>query len=123
MDDITPIKELVDWAVPFLGNVPMIRAVLGIVLVFFTPGFAWSLIFFKQISRIERFVLSFALSLTLVTLTVFGLNIVIKLPINGLNTLLTILLLTIIPLIIYFIRRYLQKRMMEPTEERRNPPL
>ena len=117
MDGITPIKELVDWAVPFLDNVPIVRAVLGIVLVFFAPGFAWSLVLFKQISRIERFVLSFALSLTLVTLTILGLNIVLNLPVNGLNTLLTILLLTIIPLIMYFIRRYTQKRNTEPSKE------
>jgi uncharacterized membrane protein len=117
MDGITLINELIDWAVPFLDNIPLVRTILGIVLVFIAPGFAWSLVFFKQINRIERFVLSFALSLTLVTLTILGLNIVLNLPVNGLNALLTILLLTIIPLIIYFIRKYTQKRKTEPTKE------
>ena len=123
MDGITPIKELIDWAVPVLDNVAIVRAVLGIILVFFTPGFAWSLVLFKQIGRIERFVLSFALSLALVTLSILGLNIVINIRVNGFNALLTILLLTIIPLMIYFIRRHIQKRMTEPTEKQQGPPL
>jgi uncharacterized membrane protein len=117
MDGITPIKELVDWAIPILDNVPIVRAVLGIVLVFFTPGFAWSFILFKRISRIERLVLSFALSLSLVTLSILGLNMLISMRVNGFNALLTILFLTVIPLIIYFTRKYIQKRKTEPREE------
>jgi len=109
MDVVTPLGELINWAVPVLDNAPIVRAVLGIILVFFAPGFAWSLVLFKQINRIERLVLSFALSLTLVTLSILSLNIVINMRITGFNALLTILLLIIIPLILYFLRRYRKK--------------
>jgi uncharacterized membrane protein len=117
MDVINPIKELSDWTVPILDNVPVIRGVIGVILVFFTPGFAWTLILFKRINRIERLVLSFALSLALVTLSILGLNVVINMRITGLNAFLTILVLTVIPLLIYITRRYTQKRKMRQSEE------
>ncbi len=88
MDVISPIKEFFNWAVPVLDNVPIIRAILGIFLVFFAPGFAWTLVLFRQISHLERLVLSFALSLTLVTLSILGLNIMITMRITGFNALL-----------------------------------
>lgn len=117
MDVISPIKELFNWAVPVMDTMPVIRAILGITLVFFAPGFAWTLVLFKQINHIERLVLSFGLSIALVTLSVLGLNVVINMRITGLNALLIILLLIIIPLIIYFTRRYVQKRRMQRTGE------
>ena len=83
--------------------VSIIRAVLGIIFVFFVPGFAWTLVLFKQITHLERLVLSFALSLALVTLSMLGLNAVINMSITGLNAFLTIFFLTIIPLVIYSI--------------------
>ncbi|MBN2077021.1 MAG: DUF1616 domain-containing protein [Dehalococcoidales bacterium] len=118
MDVIGPIKELFNWAVPVLDNVPIIRAVIGIILVFFAPGFAWTLVLFKGINRIERLVLSFALSLALVTLSILGLNTVVNMRITGLNAFLSILLLTIIPLVIYFTRRYIHKRKTGQIEEK-----
>jgi uncharacterized membrane protein len=117
VDAVTPISELVNWAVPVLDNVPAVRVVLGIILVFFAPGFAWSLVIFKQINHLERLVLSFALSLTLVTLSILSLNVVVNMRITGFNALLTILLLIFIPLIIYFTRRYRQKRKIESPEK------
>ena len=117
MDVISPIKELFNWAVPVIDTVPVIRAILGIILVFFAPGFAWTLVLFKQINHIERLVLSFGLSIALVTLSVLGLNVAINMRITGLNALLIILLLIIIPLIIYFTRRYVHKRKIEQTKK------
>ena len=118
MDVISPIKELFNWAVPVLDTVPVIRAIIGIVLVFFAPGFAWTLVLFKQITHLERLVLSFALSLALVTLSILGLNIMISMQITGLNALLTIFLLIIIPMIIYFAQKYIHKRKGQQTEEK-----
>jgi len=117
MEVLSPIKELFNWAVPVLDNVPVIRAILGIILVFFAPGFAWTLVLFKQINHIERLVLSFGLSLALVTLSMLGLNAVVHMRITGLNALLTILLLIFIPLIIYIRPRYIQKRKMQQMDE------
>ena len=118
MDVIGLFKELFRWAVPVLDNVPIIRMIIGIALVFFAPGFVWTLVLFRQITHLERLVLSFALSLALVTLSIFGLNIVINMQINGLNTLLTILLLIIIPLIICFIQRCIHKEKTHQTKEK-----
>ena len=118
MDVISPIKELFNWAVPVLDSVPVIRAIIGIVLVFFAPGFAWTLVLFKQITRLERLVLSFALSVALVTLSTLGLNIMINMRITGLNALLIILLLIVIPLIIYFAQKYIHKEKTHQTKEK-----
>ncbi len=112
MDVISPLKEIFNSTELFLNNIPLIRAIIGIILVFFAPGFAWTLIFFKHISRLERLVLSFALSITLVTLSILVLNALLDMKITGLNALLTIFLLIIIPVIIYYIRRYIIKRKM-----------
>jgi uncharacterized membrane protein len=117
MDFVAPINELINWVVLVLDNDPIVRAVLGIILVFFAPGFAWSLVLFTQINRIERLVLSFALSLALVTLSILGLNIVVNMRITGFNAFLTITVLIIIPLILYFTRKYIQKRKIEPTRK------
>ncbi|HEY94952.1 MAG TPA: DUF1616 domain-containing protein [Dehalococcoidia bacterium] len=117
MDVISPVKEVFNLVVPVIDNVPVIKAILGIILVLFTPGFAWSLVFFKQINHIERLVLSFALSLALVTLSILGLNAVIKMQITDFNALLTIVLLIIIPLIIYFTQRYIKKRKIKQIEK------
>ena len=117
MDVIRPIKELFEWVMPVLDNVPVIRVIMGIILVFFAPGFAWTLVLFKQINHIERLVLSFGLSLALVTLSILVLNAVIDMRVTGLNMLLTIILLIIIPLAVYYTRRYIQKRKMRPMDE------
>lgn len=117
MDVMSPIKELFNWVVPVLDKVPILRAIIGIILVFFAPGFAWTLVLFKHITSLERLVLSFALSLALVTLSILGLNLVINMRITGLNAFLTILLLIIIPLIIYYIQRYIRKRKIQQIEE------
>ena len=97
--------------------VSVIRAVLGIILVFFIPGFAWTLVLFKQITYLERLVLSFGLSLALVTLGILGLNAAINMKITELNAFLIILFLTITPLIIYSTRRHMQKRKMRRVED------
>ena len=118
MDVISPIQELFSWAVPVLDNVPIVRVFIGIILVFFAPGFAWTLVLFNQITHLERLVLSFALSLALVILSILGLNVVLDMRITGLNTLLIILMLIIIPLTLYFTQKYINKKKSQHTEEK-----
>ena len=94
--------------IPFIEDVPVIRIILGSVFVFFLPGFAWSLVFFqKNITTLERVVLSIGLSIALVTLSILVLNILFHVRINGFNAVITIIVITVIPFVIYFIRRYL----------------
>jgi uncharacterized membrane protein len=109
MDWLSPLKGLFEFALPVLDKVPVIRALLGFVIVFFLPGFAWTLVFFRQLRVIERVALSFGLSIALVTLSIFALNVVFGVRINGLNSLLIIVIITVIPLAIYYFR-YFRKR-------------
>ena len=105
------IDSLKDLALPVLENVPVLRAILGFLLVFFVPGFAWTLVFFRNnVNRLERIVLSFGLSIALVTLSVLGFNVALNVRITGLNALLIIGLITVIPLGIWFTGRMLRKR-------------
>lgn len=91
-----------------------LRIVFGSVYVLFIPGFIISYIFFpkthsleqkqeKSIDWIERIALSFALSIAIVPLFVFYLNL-IGLRINLLNSFLTILGIILISVIILFFK-------------------
>ena len=107
---LNAIKDLV---LPFVESAPVIRAILAAVLLFFLPGFAWTLVFFsngRQINIAERLVLSFGLSIALVTLSILALNILIDVSITGTNTLITITAITVIPAVWYFILRIYRKR-------------
>jgi uncharacterized membrane protein len=89
------------------GSVPVIRVILASLLVFFLPGFAWSLVFFsKKINVLERAALSLGMSIALVTLAVLVLNVLLHVRINGFNALITILVLTAIAFAVFFIKRF-----------------
>jgi len=100
------IKQIIDSALPFIDQVPFLRAILGFILVFFLPGFTWTLIFFRRVVLIERVVLSFGLSIALVTLTVCVINLLFDIKITGLNTFLTIIAITAIPVVPYCVMRF-----------------
>ena len=102
--------QLLDDLIPSSGGLLVIRAILALILVFILPGFAWTLVFFNKISRIERAALSFGLSIAAVTLSILVLNVLFGMRINGVNALLTIFVITVIPLAIYFVRRYLTRQ-------------
>jgi uncharacterized membrane protein len=100
------IRQVIDFALPFLDQVPFLREILGFILVFFLPGFTWTLIFLRQFTVIERMVLSFGLSIAVVTLVVCALNLLFGVRINGLNSLLTIVVITAVPVIPYCVMRF-----------------
>jgi uncharacterized membrane protein len=103
--------QLHQSVIPFIEDVPVIRVILASILVFFLPGFAWSLVFFyKNINIIERIALSIGLSIALVTLSVLALNVLLDVRINGFNAVVTIVVITVIPFGIYLIRRYLMHK-------------
>jgi uncharacterized membrane protein len=89
-----------------IESVPVVRAIVAFILVFFLPGFAWSLVFFKKINILERVALSLGLSIALVTLAVLVPNVLFHVTINGVNALITIGMMTVIPLAIYLIQRF-----------------
>jgi len=94
----------------FAEEIPVIRAILGVILVFFLPGFAWTLVFFKKLTIIERIALSVGLSIASVTLSIIVLNVLFGIRISGPNALVTIIVITVIPVGIYCLRRYLARR-------------
>ncbi len=105
--------NIMDW-LSAIGQIferlSTVRALVGFVLVFFLPGFAWTLVFFKQINAIERIALSFGMSIALVTLSIIGLNVLLGMRITGFTALLTISVLTAIPLAIYYLGRLAKGR-------------
>lgn len=105
MDWSAPIKPIFEFALPFLERLPAIRAILGFILVFFLPGFAWTLVFFSRINAIERVALSFGLSIAVVTLSIVALNVLLGVRVTGSNSVLTIIVVTIIPVVFYYLKR------------------
>ncbi len=89
----------------FVESLSVIRGILGFILVFFIPGFAWTLVFFRQVNVLERIALSFGLSIAVVTLSILILNKLIGIRITGLNSVLIILVITIVPVVIYYLNR------------------
>lgn len=76
----------------------VLRAIIGFVLVMFVPGFAATYALFpdkKEIDAIERIALSIGLSIALVVLGVFALNMLFDMRINAVNSVLVILMITI----------------------------
>ena len=113
MDPLSPIKELVEFLLPFLDSIPVVRAILGFILVFFLPGFAWTLVFFRQVNTIERIVLSFGLSIALVTLSILAMNMLFGIRITGLNSVLIIIFITVVPVVIYYLKRLIKSKNTE----------
>jgi uncharacterized membrane protein len=99
------IQGLTGSVLEVLGQVPVAQAIFGFLVVFFMPGFAWTFVMFKTLNPVERIALSFGISIAFVTLSVLGLNLALGVRITAVNALLTIALLTVIPVIWYFARR------------------
>jgi uncharacterized membrane protein len=115
VDWLSPLRGLFDSVFPFLEQVAIIRVVLSSILVFFLPGFTWSLIFFNHLRIIERLVISIALSIVVVTLTILFTNILFDVPINGFNSVLIITVVTVLPLIGYYSNKLIQRRKRSDT--------
>ena len=109
---LSVFKEITGFLLPVLDSLSIIRAILGFTLMFFLPGFAWTLVFFngKQINPVERAALSFGLSIAIVTLSILVLNRLFGVSITGFNAVLIILVITIIPVVIYYLKRYVRGR-------------
>ena len=86
----------------------ILRLIFGGLFVLFVPGLAWSYLFFqkKNIDWIERFALSFGLSIALVPLSVFWLNWLFDMKITLLSTSLTVCGLVVIAAALILARKY-----------------
>ena len=112
MDWLSGIGEIIASIFPLLDHVPPIRALLGFILVFLLPGFAWTLVFFsgRQINIVERLALSLGLSIAVVTLSIIALHKLIGMSIIVSHAILVIIAITVIPLAIYGLKRLTLKR-------------
>jgi len=74
-----------------------IRALLGFIILFFLPGYAFSYVLYpgKELQMLERIALSIGLSISLVVLSVLVLNTILGVAINLMNSLLIILSITL----------------------------
>lgn len=102
-----------DWftslVLPVVDRVPLLRAVVALALVFFLPGFAWTFVFFKQLKVVERLALSFGLSIALVTLSIYALNLLFHVRIGGLNSVLIIIAITVVPVAWLYLKKFVRK--------------
>jgi len=117
MDWLSPVRGVFEFIFPFLERVAVLRAILGFILVFFLPGFAWTFIFFKKISVIERVTLSFALSIAIVTLSILLLNVIFGMRITGFNSVLVIILVIIVPVVVYYLNKYIRRKKENASQE------
>ncbi|MFH1801930.1 MAG: DUF1616 domain-containing protein [archaeon] len=97
---VLELITLVVGAVTELSYLESFRVIFGAVYVLFLPGFIWSFVFFdnrgeRNIDVIERIALSFALSIAIVPLAVFYLNLV-GLKISALSSFFVVLFLTLV---------------------------
>jgi uncharacterized membrane protein len=104
------LNRLWETFLPFMDKVPAIRGIIGVIIVFFVPGFAWTLALFSNIKVIERIGLSIGISIAAVTLSVLILNLFLGVNITGTNALVIIGIITVIPLGIYFFRRRIHRK-------------
>ncbi len=97
----------------FVEGLSVIRAIIGFILVFFLPGFAWTLVFFrgKQVNVVERVALSFGLSIAVVTISIFALNLLVGVEITGFNSVLIIIVVTVIPVVAYYLSKLVRRRL------------
>jgi len=112
---LSGVKEIIGSALPFLDSLPAIRAILGFILAFFLPGFAWTLVFFsgRQINIVERLALSLGLSIAAVTLSIIVLHVLFGMTITGANSLLIIIVITIIAIVLYLLKRFAIRKKVD----------
>ncbi|MDP3955190.1 MAG: hypothetical protein Q8Q15_02400 [bacterium] len=106
----TAITESLGFVSPFLESATIVRAILGFILVFFLPGFTWSLVIFHQLTVIERVAFSFAWSIVVVTLSLLLANRLIGVSITGFNAALVVVIVTILPVVVYYLNRRVRGR-------------
>lgn len=111
------LNEFLDFLVPFAERLPALRAIAGFIIVFFIPGFAWTFVFFNRVSIIERLVLSLGLSIALVTVGVLVLHVLFGIKVTGINSIVTIAVITALGVIIFLVKRYIIKRRKVSSSE------
>jgi len=87
-----------------------LRATGGFLLIFIIPGLVWTLVIFRKLHIMERIVLSFGLSIAIVTLIVFVPSIAMDVPITATNTLISTAAAIGLALLLYALRKFQESR-------------
>ena len=101
---MTQTSDSLSWGIYYL------RAIGGFALVFFIPGFAWTLVLFRELHIMERIVLSFGLSMAIIAMISYIPSKVFGLPITVSNVLISTAAIVCIALALYAVRRYREGR-------------
>jgi len=101
---ITQTSDSLSWGIYYL------RAIGGFALVFFIPGFAWTLVIFAKLNIVERIVLSFGLSMAIVAMISYIPSKAFGLPITVSTVLISTAATVCIALALYALRRYRENR-------------
>ncbi|RLE43095.1 hypothetical protein DRJ48_01830 [Candidatus Woesearchaeota archaeon] len=83
----------------------VLRVIFGVVYVLFLPGYVIVRCFFEELDWIERFAVSFGLSIAVVVLAVIIANLVFKIPITPVTNFLIILAAMVITLLAKFVSK------------------
>lgn len=78
------------------------RLIFGIILLI-VPGYLWSFIFFKDLTRLERVVFGFTLSISYVIICMFALDFILNVPITFTKTWILFLIYSVSIIIIYIL--------------------
>jgi uncharacterized membrane protein len=111
------LSQLFEPFLSLVSAVPGLRAVLAVILIFFLPGFAWTLVLFPRVNLIERITLSIALSIALITLSIIVLFYLFGIKITGTNSVIVMLLITALGAAAYAAKRLLLRRQVGANED------
>ena len=104
VSSVTQTSDSLSWGIYYL------RAMGGFALVFFIPGFTWTLVLFRELHIMERIVLSFGLSMAIMAMISYIPSKAFGLPITVSNVLISTAAIVCIALALYAVRRYRENR-------------
>jgi len=87
-----------------------LRAIGGFLLIFIIPGLVWTLVIFRKLHIMERIVLSFGLSIVIVTLVNYIPSKAFGLPITVSNVLISIAAVIGLALLLHALRKFQESR-------------
>jgi len=87
-----------------------LRAIGGFLLIFIIPGLVWTLVIFRKLHIMERIVLSFGLSIAIVTLVNYIPSKAFGLPITVSNVLISIAAVIGLALLLHALRKFQESR-------------
>lgn len=97
------IPPVFDQPITFFS---VLKAALGGLLIFFLPGFLWSLFLFSTISWLERVPVSIGISLAITSVAGIVLSMLFHFPLNGTNTIIANIILTAIPFGLWIAKKH-----------------